>query len=472
MTAIAPDDAATTTGPATSWVSLSGGRLPASTQPPVSAARIVVQFVMASFVVVLVLIVGGLVVSRELARREALADARSSTDLLATTVIEPALTRPLLAGDPQAQAALTSVLEQRVLNDALVRIKIWTPSGRIVYSDEPRLIGSTYPLGAEERAALANHSTNAELSDASRPENRFETGLGPLLEVYRPVASTSGEPLLFETYSRYDVVAARGSSLWRTFAPIIVGVAVLLLLVQVPLAWWMVRRLRESQADREVLLRRALDASDDERRRIAGNLHDGVVQDLAGASLALSGAAEAAARDADSSAPLLRQAAAAVREAIGGLRSVLFEIYPPNLRSTGLTSALSDLAAPMAARGLQVDVRVAANVTMSDAGEALLFRVAQEGLRNVVKHARATRVVIDVRQRSDGVVMTMHDNGVGCDPRAVVSAPEPGHVGLPWLGDLAASAGAQLALASAPGDGTTLRLTVPTGRTSLAAAVT
>ena len=443
------------------WVSLSQAMPEREPSHPVSVGRIVVQFVLASLAAVTALVIGGLVVSHAAARREALADAKATTDLLAVGVIQPYLTPALVSGRPAAVARLTSVVSSRVLSDAVVRVKIWTGSGRILFSDEPRLIGATYPLDAAELAALNGGTTQAEMSDASRPENRFESGQGPLLEVYRPVVASSGTPLLFETYSRFDVVASRGSSLWRTFAPIIVGVVVLVLLIQLPLAWWMVRRLRESQRERERLLHRALDASDDERRRIAANLHDGVVQDLAGASLALTGAADVASQEDRRSGVLLRQAATAVRESIGGLRSVLFEIYPPNLRTAGLTAALGDLAAPMSARGIHVTVTVAPGLGLDADKDALVFRVAQETLRNVAKHARAEHAAVDLRRAGRSVVLIVTDDGRGFQPSPVPLGPEPGHVGLRLLGDLAASAGATLEVASIPDHGTKVRLTVP-----------
>ena len=444
-----------------SWVRLSPAVPEHETGRPVSVGRIVVQFVLASLVAVTALVIGGLVVSHAAARREALADAKASTDLLAVGVIQPYLTPALAAGRPAALARLTDVVSARVLSDAVVRVKIWTSSGQILFSDEPRLIGATYPLDAEELAALTGGTTQAEMSDTSRPENRFETGQGPLLEVYRPVVTSSGTPLLFETYSRFDVVASRGSSLWRTFAPIIVGVMVLVLLIQLPLAWWMVRRLHRSQRERERLLHRALDASDDERRRIAANLHDGVVQDLAGASLALAGAADVASKEDRGSGVLLHQAATAVRESIGGLRSVLFEIYPPNLRAAGLSAALGDLVAPMSARGIDVTVAVGPDLELDADTDALVFRVAQEALRNVAKHARAGHAAVDLRRDGRSVVLMVSDDGRGFQPSDVALGAAPGHVGLRLLGDLAASAGATLDVASMPDQGTHVRLTVP-----------
>ena len=98
----------------------------------------------------------------------------------------------------------------------------------------------------------------------------------------------SGKPLLFEAYYRYGLVSSNGSQLWRSFAPIALGALIALELVQIPLAYSLARRLRQRSAERELLLHQALEASDVERRHIASDLHDGVVQDLAGVAYALS----------------------------------------------------------------------------------------------------------------------------------------------------------------------------------------
>ena len=104
-------------------------------------------------------------------------------------------------------------------------------------------------------------------------------------------------------------------------------------------------------ARREALLRRAIDASDIERRRIANDLHDGVVRDLAGVAFSLAGAAR---DEATESGPrrALSDAAHSVRSSITALRTTLVDIYPPNLAEGGLLSALDDLAADASAADL------------------------------------------------------------------------------------------------------------------------
>ena len=118
--------------------------------------RIVGRFVVANTVAVVLLLGVGLVVSRAVARDEALLDARRTTDLLATAVVEPLVDPRVLAGEPGALAELDDVIRTRVLDETTVRVKIWTADGTIVYSDEPELIGTTFPLGEEQLAAMAD----------------------------------------------------------------------------------------------------------------------------------------------------------------------------------------------------------------------------------------------------------------------------------------------------------------------------
>jgi two-component system, NarL family, sensor kinase len=180
------------------------------------------------------------------------------------------------------------------------------PDGRIVYSDEPQLVGARYRVDAEERAALAAGKVEPEVSDLSRPENRFERGQRTLLEVYLPIRGPDGQRLRFEAYHRFSSISVSGRRLWLAFAPALLGGLLLLQLVNLPLARSMVRRLRDAQAQRELMLRRAIDASDLERRRIAADLHDGVVQDLVGVSYELAAQAERAEISAD---PMIAAAA-------------------------------------------------------------------------------------------------------------------------------------------------------------------
>jgi signal transduction histidine kinase len=427
---------------------------------------VVGRFVAANLVGVLLLLAGSLWASRQAAKDEALTGASSTTDLIATLLVEPAVEDGLLTGGPAAIARMDQVLRDRLAPADVLRVKIWTSDGRIVYSDEPRLIGERYALSSDDQEALQDGVTRAELSDLSRPENRYERSAGQLLEVYRRIRAPSGTPVLFETYSSYTEATARIRTIWERFAPISVGVLLLLLVLQLPLARRMVTQLRATQRERELLQERALDTSTEERRRIAGTLHDGIVQDVSASALLVAGAADrlrncTTGRAADEVAGELGQASTALRESVGSLRSLLVEIYPPDLGRSDLAPALADLAARLGPRGIDVRIVVPDELDLSPETATLLFRVAQETLLNVAKHAEASVVQVTVAELPDRHRLEIGDDGTGFDLAAVRSRPRRGHLGLSVLTDLARAGGADLAVRTAPGHGTTLRLEVP-----------
>lgn len=413
----------------------------------------VARYALSGFAALVVLAAAGVYLLERIGRSEAIRDAKQVSALAGRGVVERDVTQALERGDPAAVARMDAVVRRTVLNSSVVRVKIWLPDGRIVYSDEHRLIGSRYALGADEGAAIANGQTKADVSDLQRPENRFERRFGKLLEVYLPIRDTAGRKLLYEDYQRYSSVAASGRQLWLSFAPAILGALALLWLVQVPLAWRAARRLQRGQAERERLLRHAIDASEAERRRIAHDLHDGAVQDLAGVSYSLTATAENAP---EQIAAVMREAAEDTRRTIKELRTLLVDIYPPDLHRTGLAAALRDLVAPLAPRGVDVTLDLSEPVELPEPIETLFYRCAQEALRNVVKHAQADHVL--VRVENDGrVCLTVEDDGVGLPGRGDGER----HFGLRLLDDLVRDAGGRVEITSRNGRGTRVTVEVP-----------
>jgi signal transduction histidine kinase len=419
----------------------------------------VTQFAFAGLAVLAVFGAAAVLALRGLGNAEALRDARQFATLAGQGIVEPTVAPGLLRGRPQAIAAVDRMVQERVLGERVVRVKLWARDGRIVYSDEPRLIGTRFPLDAEKLDVLRTGATKASLSDLSGPENRFERGQGDLYEVYLPIRAPDGTPLLFETYQRRSAVASTGRRIWMPFAALLLGSLLLLWLVQVPLAWRLGRRLQRTQAEREALLVRAVEASDDERRRIAADLHDGPVQDLAGISYSLSAAAQTGASPATRST--LEQAAAGTRDAMRRLRSLLVEIHPPSLRASGLEAALADLLAPFRASGAETELKVDASLGLDEEAERIVYRAAAEALRNVERHARANRIAVSVERDEAGVQLVVADNGAGFAPEDRERRREEGHVGLSLLEELAARAGGRLDVRSAPGEGTTFELELP-----------
>lgn len=346
----------------------------------------------------------------------------------------------------------------RLLADPVVRVKIWNSSGRIIYSDEPALIGARYPLDGGEARALRTGGVQADVSDLSHPENRFEREYHKLLEVYLGLRATNGTPVLFELYQRFSSITASGNRLFRAFFFPMIATMLLLELAQIPLAVSLARQLRRNQREREALLQRAIDASEIERRRIARDLHDGPVQDLAGVSYTLSSAISEAATVDQELAGTLEQTSRQTRASIRALRTLLVDIYPPRLHSEGLIAAVSDSMSALAAAGVDVELDAEPQLRLAPNVEAVLFRVAQESLRNVLRHADAKHVSVRIRASSDVATLEVEDDGRGMTPPA--DGPDE-HFGLRMLRDLARDSGGSLELDSLPGRGTKVRLEIP-----------
>jgi signal transduction histidine kinase len=146
--------------------------------------------------------------------------------------------------------------------------------------------------------------------------------------------------------------------------------------------------------------------------------------------------------------------------ALAEMRALIFELRPGALNEEGLTAALRKHGAAIQAReGIVVDVAAPEDRIPLDADiEENLYRVAQEALHNVVKHAGAKIVIVRVQPTSDGrLVVEIADNGVGFDPADV----PPGHLGVGTMAERLSQVGGELEILSTPGQGTTVRATVP-----------
>ena len=314
---------------------------------------------------------------------------------------------------------------------------------------------------------LREPRTVAEISDLDRAENALDREVGDkLVEVYRPVWTASGQEALFEIYAPYDQVSQRTGQLWRGFAGVTMSSLLLFVVLWLRCCGTCCRAHAGTSASASVLLERAVDASDAERRRIAATLHDGPVQDLAAASFVVAGAtAQAESMGRTALAEELRAVAGSVRTSIRALRTLLVDIYPPSLAQAGLAVALTDLAQTVRAPGLQVEVEPISDseLDLLPDQERLVYRVAQETLRNAAKHATPCTVRVSLVREGDVVVLDVVDDGRGFDAEAALTDPAQGHFGLQLLAEVAATGGGTLQVASAPGHGTHWRLQVPVG---------
>jgi two-component system, NarL family, sensor kinase len=422
-----------------------------------------IQFALAGVVALVVLTTILTLILGQTGTSEAISDARQFTRLVGQDVIEPSLTDALLQGSQAAQAQFDRTIRQRVIRGSVVRVKLWTTRGEIVYSDEPRLIGRSFALEQDQMTALSTGQVVANPTDLSRPENQYEQNQRDhqLLEVYMTVHSPGGTTVLYENYLRYDIVQATGRQIMLNFLPAVAGTLVLMQLVQLSLAWSLARKVRDGQRDREGLLMRAVDAAEMERRRIARDLHDGTVQDLTAVSLALEVASRQLRREGQvMAAQTLDHAAGETRTSVRQLRTLFVDIYPNSLRDQGLEVALRDLLGPFESRGIATTLNVQPGPRLEAETERLLYRVAREALRNVAAHARAQSVEVCVGVADGTASLSVRDDGWGFDTSSF-DGPTAGHLGLRLLRDLTQDAGGTFSVTSRVRSGTEVRVELP-----------
>jgi PAS domain S-box-containing protein len=221
--------------------------------------------------------------------------------------------------------------------------------------------------------------------------------------------------------------------------------------------------LHESTDRLQHLSRRLLAVQEDERNELARELHDRVGQNLTVLNINLnimrtilpSQANDELRTRLDDSEKLVESTTAAIG-------NVVSELHPPMLDDHGLAPALEWYArqfsartgVPVAVRGLESAERAAAEV------EIALFRIAQEALNNVVKHAKASRVEITLGRSESNYMMSVEDDGVGYDAAGERVAPHTG-LGMVTMRERAQAVGGRLEVRSASGDGTRLTVRVP-----------
>ncbi|MGB8346351.1 MAG: sensor histidine kinase [Ktedonobacteraceae bacterium] len=187
-----------------------------------------------------------------------------------------------------------------------------------------------------------------------------------------------------------------------------------------------------------------------ERQRLARELHDSVSQALYGISLGAHTARESLANDPEQAAASIDYVLALTQAGLAEMRALIFELRPESLETEGLVAALSKQVAVLRTRHqLAVDAQFDAEPNIPFEQKQALYRIAQEALHNIVKHARATSVVLQLARQADTLLLVVRDDGCGFDP----DASFPGHLGLRSMRERAAKVDASFAIESAPGQG-------------------
>lgn len=221
-----------------------------------------------------------------------------------------------------------------------------------------------------------------------------------------------------------------------------------------------------------VLARQVQQSQEDERARIARELHDGISQTLVSTKLLVEAGAETG------QGPLLQRALERLNDSLVEIRRISHRLRPALLDTLGLPAALRHLGREVAeAAGIPIEVAIVGTVpALSDEAKTALFRIAQESLTNVARHAGARRVTMTLRFPSDNgdeagrtmgngaaVTLVIRDDGRGFDEASLLIDPEKG-IGLRNMRERLAAIGGRLSIIARPGQGVRIEAHLPVGR--------
>lgn len=218
-----------------------------------------------------------------------------------------------------------------------------------------------------------------------------------------------------------------------------------------------VETLKQVDQERRALLSRLVRAQEEERRRIASDIHDDSIQSMFAVGVRLH-TLQSSLRD-PAQKEQVGRLQQAVQQTTDRLRHLLFELRPAALDEGGLPAALREYLEVMKTEG-GIEIGLEASIESKPASdtEVIAYRIAQEALTNVRKHARARRVACAVSTEDGGILTRVTDDGVGF---AAPNGSVPGHLGLVAMRERAEMAGGWLRVTSAAGTGTTVEFWIP-----------
>ncbi|MEX2459659.1 MAG: sensor histidine kinase [Actinomycetota bacterium] len=447
---------------------------------PLSApgGRLVLRFAIASLAVFVVVGVAlHVLLSRDALRHaedDALEHALFVTRSILERELQPADVRAPVTGERYDELLL--LVEQRVLTGGAVRLKVWRPDGTIVFSDEPRLVGVRFPEEEHEMAEVIRDGPIGELTDLSAEENVYERGLAERLhatyaplrvggsrtptavaELYQDHAATQADAA--QTLARQDIVLIAGLALLYVVLLPLVGNAGATLRRQTGDLTRSHKELADLLDERRDLMSRLVRAQEEERVRIAEDIHDDSIQSVTAVALRLDGL-RSRIDDPDAIARL-EQIQEAVRGALERMRKLMFELRPPALEEAGLAAAFRTyLGRVKTEDGLEFTVENTLPEEPPLELRTIAYRIGQEALANVRKHARATRVDVRIEPANGGLRLTVTDDGVG------VAGPPPDladHFGVLGMRERAAAAGGWCRVDGTLGGGTVVEAWLPLG---------
>lgn len=206
--------------------------------------------------------------------------------------------------------------------------------------------------------------------------------------------------------------------------------------------------------------RRLVEAQERERSMVAADIHDGVLQQLGATAIRLELAqSRVEQRDFDTASTIIADGAKEIRSCARELRALLMELRPQVLDDNGLNAALSELGRHV----LDVDVTVSSDIP-EDLGSEFaitIFRIVQEALTNIEKHAQAKSAQVDVSMSEGQISIDITDDGVGYEGAVTGPSAEGSHLGLLGMRERAQMFGGTFSIAGASGGGTAIHATLP-----------
>lgn len=224
---------------------------------------------------------------------------------------------------------------------------------------------------------------------------------------------------------------------------------------------WLRLKLKEKELARQALLESLVRAQEEERRRLARELHDGAGQTLTSLLVRLKTLEKK--NSSSDLAPALEGMQEIVSHTIEQIRTLSYRLRPAALEEFGLSTALETLIQETAQNsGVKAFCECnLGNCKPAEEIEVTLYRITQEGLTNVLRHASATEIRLELEQVEDGIQLCIEDDGVGFDPTHLPGKPGQRHLGLVSMRERAEMLGGTLDVYTAPHQGTRIQVFIP-----------
>lgn len=403
---------------------------------------------------------GSTALAEHIAADQELAEAMRTGQLVTHTVLAPALP-DAVRGDASAITLLNEAVWVRRGDGSVVHLTVITGAGRVVYSDDLAQIGLQHPLTGPVHAALGGVAGAAFSTAGTTTDPAAAQAPGRMIQTHLPL-HLDGATVAVLIDSTDARLRTAHTDLVDQLLWLALGSLAVLLLLQLPVSIQLVRTVARSHRERTRLLGNALAASERERRRIARDLHDGVVQDLAGADYAIESLTRNFPAGADPpDRRLLELTRAALQRSVHELRTLIIDIDPPDLTAHNLAAAIEHLAARLR-NTHRIELRIPARLpsTLSPTAAATLYRTARECLTNISAHAGASTVRIELHTDASAAYLRIEDDGRGI-PADVLDGHRDGHAGLRLLAEAATDLNGRLDVTSGRDNGTAVTLTLP-----------